>query len=77
LAAELENINLEAHLRTLGSLSAPGRADCVAYTRWRAQREQTHEAAQARDFQMTPPEAKGVRVLGETPPTPPELRNAS
>jgi transcriptional regulator with XRE-family HTH domain len=77
LAAALADIDLEAHLQALARLSASGRADCVAYTQWRVQREEAEGPARPRDFNLVTPEPPGVRVLGETSPAAPELRNAS
>jgi len=68
-APALADSDLDAHLADLAALSPAGRADCLAYARWRRQQESS--GAGPRPWQLADPAPLGdLRILGSDPAAP-------
>jgi len=68
-APALADSDVDAHLADLAALSPAGRADCLAYARWR--REQESSGSGPRPWRLADPAPLGdPRILGSDPGAP-------
>ena len=68
-APALADSEMDAHLADLAALSPAGRADCLAYARWRRQQESSGSGP--RPWQLADPTPLGdPRILGSDPAAP-------